>query len=510
MTMRTRSRHLTISSGILLMVLLSTNAGCKPDTFSLDRGVSLTTEANTRLMLNTAPSAIPRPGLVQPQRIVCVEPSPDVAVSITEVFKASLELNDDRGGGIESSEVQNVLQLAERTATLQLLREQMYRACEAYANGAISGTTYSLITSKNNKTMVSLLLGESVTPRPTRQSSESATAHSEILEKSRPESRRYAGGTQLPISGASILKEMQKQFLDDDYLDELVSTCLVELGLNTEQRHYLDPINVAFRTVHEQYLNSMDNFRAKQNEHVSNQLETALIRMNDTYLSRLCKEELPKILRHHEKKEVLSGRESTLEEFNQAMERCSSLSEDSGINDQCILSVISIAAIPATGNRQQEYSELSESLQEQRVQLRRNLVELEILQFRGEATRSRVFKAKQCRAGLLRDHDKYEMDFIEREFSRKLTLAQEQVSEELKDMPAHRFRPLAVEDDLQELQRHLTREQEVNRRHRNVVNEMETAIRLGELYVGGVDQLLNVINRSSNLRMERECSSVDK
>jgi hypothetical protein len=61
---------------------------------------------------------------------------------------------------LSSETAQGVLQLAERTAAIQFMRDQMYRACEAYANGALTGTNYSLLMSRINETMVTLLLGE--------------------------------------------------------------------------------------------------------------------------------------------------------------------------------------------------------------------------------------------------------------------------------------------------------------------------------------------------------------
>jgi hypothetical protein len=52
--------------------------------------------------------------------------------------------------------------MTERTQTIQLLRDSLYRACEAYANGALSDTTYALLLSRYDDTMVTMLSSELV------------------------------------------------------------------------------------------------------------------------------------------------------------------------------------------------------------------------------------------------------------------------------------------------------------------------------------------------------------
>ena len=104
------------------------------------------------------------PGLVNPKRVVCAEPSPDVALAIAQSFGFGISIfagGSGQGAGSGSgATAEGIAQLGERTQSIQLLRDQMYRACEAYANGAITGTTYNLIMSKNNDAMVTLMLGE--------------------------------------------------------------------------------------------------------------------------------------------------------------------------------------------------------------------------------------------------------------------------------------------------------------------------------------------------------------
>jgi hypothetical protein len=51
-------------------------------------------------------------------------------------------------------------QLGERLATIQLLRDGLYRACEAYANGAISEAAYAVMLSRYDDTMITMFMGE--------------------------------------------------------------------------------------------------------------------------------------------------------------------------------------------------------------------------------------------------------------------------------------------------------------------------------------------------------------
>lgn len=103
-----------------------------------------------------------------PHRIICAEPSPDVAQAISAAFAAAGQVDANvpqtgqfgGSGSIGSSYAESIAQLGERLATVQLLRDKMYRACEAYQNGAISDTSYTLMLARFDKTMASMLASE--------------------------------------------------------------------------------------------------------------------------------------------------------------------------------------------------------------------------------------------------------------------------------------------------------------------------------------------------------------
>ncbi len=112
------------------------------------------------------------------RQFVCAEPSPDVArvvqAALSAGATASVEIdsplaagltgaNSARGAGaarVDASRSEAVAQLTRRIATIQLLRDGLYRACEAYANGAIGPEIYTAIISRYDKMMITMLLAE--------------------------------------------------------------------------------------------------------------------------------------------------------------------------------------------------------------------------------------------------------------------------------------------------------------------------------------------------------------
>lgn len=120
----------------------------------------LATDSRLRLVINTDIAGTSYAGQVDPKRIICTEPSPDVATSIANSFGGGFSVLGYGSASISATQVEGLVQLGERTATIQLLRDKMYQTCLAYLNGAISGTTYSLIMSRLDDTIITLLLGE--------------------------------------------------------------------------------------------------------------------------------------------------------------------------------------------------------------------------------------------------------------------------------------------------------------------------------------------------------------
>lgn len=151
---------------VLLVALVLISACTAPRTpnarrISSDQTSFLVTDARQRIVAETSLGPFSRPGLVDPGQIVCSEPSPDVASAVATSFSGALSVLGKGSGSVSTGLIESMSQLVERTASIQLLRDKMYQTCLAYANGAISGTTYSMVMAQLDRTIVSLLLGES-------------------------------------------------------------------------------------------------------------------------------------------------------------------------------------------------------------------------------------------------------------------------------------------------------------------------------------------------------------
>jgi hypothetical protein len=189
---------------------------------------------------------------VQPvtrQPVVCTEPSPDVAKAIATSFALSGQGgNGTASGGIAASggSAEAVAELAGRTTALVGLRDGLYRACEAYANGVIGANAYALILGRYSQLMSTLFLGQDVAgvtaAAVTAQSpSVNATANApggsgssaspSVAVTITPASTAAAptAPAASPATGAAAaLVRMNEDYLDLDYntLHSLVLVCL--------------------------------------------------------------------------------------------------------------------------------------------------------------------------------------------------------------------------------------------------------------------------------------------
>lgn len=98
--------------------------------------------------------------------VVCAEPSPDVAKALASA--ASLTAQGGNGAasgslGASGASAEALSELAGRSTALLGLRDGLYRACEAYANGALGQDAYALMISRYSQLMTTLFLGQDVT-----------------------------------------------------------------------------------------------------------------------------------------------------------------------------------------------------------------------------------------------------------------------------------------------------------------------------------------------------------
>lgn len=152
---------------VVLLALAVLTSGCGGVKAVRDSRVFLT-EADERTV-----SAHPHPS--RETGVFCAEPSPDVAKAVAQSFNLSTAFEGVARGAqlpadvalqaaasISKSRAEALAQLTNRLATIQLLRDGLYRACEAYANGALTRTAYAVILSRYDDLMVTLLTGELV------------------------------------------------------------------------------------------------------------------------------------------------------------------------------------------------------------------------------------------------------------------------------------------------------------------------------------------------------------
>lgn len=96
------------------------------------------------------------------RKIFCAEPSPDALSAFGASLSAGIGYKEIEGH-LDQTLAESVKALGDRNATIQLLRDGLYRACEAYANQALDQFQYSQIVAKYENIMLSLLAIEQLT-----------------------------------------------------------------------------------------------------------------------------------------------------------------------------------------------------------------------------------------------------------------------------------------------------------------------------------------------------------
>jgi hypothetical protein len=103
-------------------------------------------------------------------RVFCAEPAPDALVSIAASGGFDLDVAGKGKAGTRGALTESAMLMARRTQTIQLLRDGLYRACEAYANGAISRDEYARILSRIDDLAVTLVAIDGLTSGPETRS----------------------------------------------------------------------------------------------------------------------------------------------------------------------------------------------------------------------------------------------------------------------------------------------------------------------------------------------------
>jgi hypothetical protein len=90
---------------------------------------------------------------------MCAEAAPDVF----SAYAASGALEGNKSGGKFGFSGSETAATIERTQTVNLLRESMYRTCERYLSGAIDKTTFIVQAARDQRSMVAVLAVEQLT-----------------------------------------------------------------------------------------------------------------------------------------------------------------------------------------------------------------------------------------------------------------------------------------------------------------------------------------------------------
>jgi hypothetical protein len=131
------------------------------------------------------------------RRVICSEPSPDTAVGIASSTSLAANVAGKVDAQLAASLAEAVQSVGRRTQSIQLLRDGLYRACEAYLNGAITANEYRLLLSRISAFAITLVAvdgltggqGISATSIATKANAKTGTGSSDVK-----------GGV-LPISG---------------------------------------------------------------------------------------------------------------------------------------------------------------------------------------------------------------------------------------------------------------------------------------------------------------------
>lgn len=95
--------------------------------------------------------------------VTCAEPSPDAMSAISSSVSAALKAKPEQTLEFAQSLTESAAFVGNRTQTIQLLRDGMYRLCEGYMSGGLSEFQYQWMMRRYQRNMVAILAIESLT-----------------------------------------------------------------------------------------------------------------------------------------------------------------------------------------------------------------------------------------------------------------------------------------------------------------------------------------------------------
>lgn len=248
-----RSLAMTVIAALTLM-------GCAGPghifrTFDIENSESLSVDARQRVVLVTH-----RGGKTRDRTVVCAEPSPDVFsaqaahsagnASFTPAVDGAPQTQRSAAGSATGGTTESAATIAMRTQTIQLLRDGLFRACEAYMNGAIDQHQYNIILLNMDKLTITMMgmdaiggtavtpptvisAGSGVSDRPATSTERPATGHVQS-EAVASIVQHTAGQSSLPALCVSLLASGELR-VDNPGQQAILARCDELLGAAVDQ-----------------------------------------------------------------------------------------------------------------------------------------------------------------------------------------------------------------------------------------------------------------------------------
>jgi len=119
----------------------------------------LTVDAKQRHLL-----IVPEPDANKVTRFrMCAEAAPDVFSAYASSLSGNLGLGATERNAAFANSMAETAATVERTQTINLLRESMYRTCERYLSGALNEDQFIIQAARDQKSMVAVLAIEQLT-----------------------------------------------------------------------------------------------------------------------------------------------------------------------------------------------------------------------------------------------------------------------------------------------------------------------------------------------------------
>lgn len=112
---------------------------------------------------NSALIDIKQRAILSSGKMTCAEPSPDALAAYAGELAAKADVAGKGGAQLAGAYQEAASFVGQRTQTIQLLRDQMFRLCEARMNNVISEDQYQMLLVRNQKFTVMLMSIEQIT-----------------------------------------------------------------------------------------------------------------------------------------------------------------------------------------------------------------------------------------------------------------------------------------------------------------------------------------------------------